>query len=78
MLQIRNERVSELATRLAELQRVTKTDAVLRALEHELARVEATKTLAERVQPILDRLDKWPRTGLKADKAFFDELSGDL
>ena len=41
ILQIRNRRVSELATRVAFLRQSTKTDAVLAALEHELDRLEA-------------------------------------
>lgn len=48
-----------------------------KALENELARIEAAQSLAERIQPILDRIAKRPGTGLEADKAFYDELSGD-
>jgi len=77
MLQIRNERVVQLAARLAAIRRSTKTEAVLRALENELARIESEKTLAERLRPIQDRIAKRPATGLEVDKAFFDELSGE-
>jgi len=77
MLQIRNKRVVELATTLAERGRVTKTEAVRRALENELARIDGGKTLTERIKPIQDRIASRPSTGLEADKAFFDELSGD-
>lgn len=76
MLQIRNCRVVELAAKLAASRHSTKTEAVLHALENELARVEGEKTLAERLKPLQDRIAKWPSTGLKVDKAFFDELSG--
>jgi len=76
MLQIRNKRVVELAAKLAERGRTTKTEAVRRALENELARVESEKTLAERIKPIQDRIASRPLTGSEADKAFFDELSG--
>jgi antitoxin VapB len=31
-----------------------------------------------RIRALLDEIDSWPRTGLVADKAFFDELSGDI
>jgi len=85
MLQIRNRRVVELAAKLAATRHSTKTEAVLRALENELARIEGgkavakpAKTLAERIKPIQDRVMSRPATGLEADKAFFDELSGDL
>ena len=78
MLQIRDERVNRLAEKLASINRSTKTDAVRIALENELARIEDALSLAERIQPILDRIAKRPRRGLEADKAFYDELSDDI
>lgn len=78
MLQIRNPKVVELAARLATLRRSTKTEAVLRALENEVARIEDDMPLAERIKALQDRLDAVPRTGLQADKDFYDDLSGDL
>jgi antitoxin VapB len=77
MLQIRNERVNLLAEKLAAIRRSTKTEAVLRALENELARIENEKPLAERIKPILERIARRPHTGLEADKAFYDSLSDD-
>ncbi len=77
MLQIRNERVVKLAEKLAAIRRTTKTEAVLRALENDLARIEGAKTLAERLRPIQDRIARRPATGLEADKAFYDDLNGD-
>ena len=78
VLQIRNRRVVELAAKLAAVRHSTKTEAVLHALENEFARIEGEKSLAERLRPIQDRVMSRPSTGLDADKAFFDELSGDL
>jgi len=77
MLQIRNRRVVELAAKLAATRRTTKTEAVLHALENELARVEGEKSLAERLKPLQDRVMSRPPTGLEADKAFYDDLNGD-
>ena len=77
VLQIRNRRAVELAAKLAAVRRSTKTDAVLTALENELTRIDREKSLAERLKPLQDRIAKWPLTGLKADKAFFDDLSGE-
>jgi antitoxin VapB len=77
VLQIRNRRVVELAAKLAATRHTTKTDAILRALENELARVESEKSLTERLKPLRERLAALPRTGLKADKDFYDELSGE-
>lgn len=31
----------------------------------------------EKMRAIVEEIASWPETGLKADKAFFDELSGD-
>jgi len=84
MLQIRNPRVVELAAKLAAVRRSTKTEAVLRALETEFARIDGdkagarpAKTLAERIKPLQDCVMSRPATGLEADKAFYDDLSGD-
>ena len=77
MLQIRNRRVVELVAKLAAVCHSTKTDAVLTALENELARIEREKSLAERIKPIQERIAAVPLTGLEADKDFFDDLSGD-
>ncbi len=78
VLQIWNRRVIDLAAELAAARRITKTEAVLRALENELARIEGEKSLAERLKPLQERIAARPRTGLEADKDFFDDLSGDL
>ena len=77
MLQIRNRRVVDLAAKLAAIRHSTKTDAVLSALENELARIEGETSLAERLKPLQDRIASVPRTGLEADKDFYDDLSGD-
>jgi antitoxin VapB len=42
-----------------------------------LQREQATKPMLERIREIQADLARHPCTGLKADKAFFDELSGD-
>jgi antitoxin VapB len=47
------------------------------ALENQLARIEGAKTLAERLRPLQDRIAQRPSTGLEADKAFYDDLSGE-
>jgi antitoxin VapB len=77
MLQIRNQRVVQLAEKLAAIRRSTKTEAVRQALENELARIEGAQTLEERLRPIQDRIARRPATGLEADKAFYDDLNGE-
>jgi len=61
--------------KLAAERGVSLTAAVRDAVEKELNR--RRRPLKERVEEIICELEKYPRTGLEADKAFFDELSGD-
>ena len=77
-LNIRNEAVNQLAEALAAKLAVNKTEAVAQALRNELQRVTEATPLRARLRPIQDRVMSRPATGLDADKAFFDELSGDL
>jgi antitoxin VapB len=75
-LNIRNDAVNRLAAKLAARKRVTKTDAVRLALENELRRLDEAVPLRERLRSIQARVLGRPATGLPADKAFYDELSG--
>ena len=77
-LNIRSEEVNLLAERLATRRHVSKTAAVKLALEAELAREDAKLPMLERIREIQEQMRSYPRTGLEADKAFFDELSGDF
>jgi antitoxin VapB len=67
-----------LAEALAAKLAINKTEAVAQALRNELQRVAEATPLRARLRPIQDRVISRPGTGLEADKAFFDELSGDL
>jgi antitoxin VapB len=77
-LNIRNEAVNQLAEALAAKLAVNKTEAVARALRNELQRVAEATPLRARLRPIQDRVMARPVIGQQADKAFFDDLSGDL
>jgi antitoxin VapB len=63
--------------RLAKLKGKTLTETIREAVEKEYAEVGARRPLREQLDEITERLKKYPRTGLEADKAFYDELSGD-
>lgn len=76
-LNIRNEDVNRLAEALAARTRMNKTDAVRRALENEIRRLDDAVPLRERLRPLQRRVAARPATGLEADKAFYDALSGD-
>jgi len=75
-LNIRNEVVNQLAVRLAARKQINKTDAVRMALENELRRLDEAVPLRDRLRPLQQRVLSRPATGLEADKAFYDELSG--
>ena len=75
-LNIRDETVNRLAERLAARRRTNKTDAVRAALENELRRLDEATPLRERLKPLQNRVLRRPATGVEADKAFYDELSG--
>jgi antitoxin VapB len=75
-LNIRSDIVNQLAERLAARRQVNKTDAVRIALQNELRRLDEAVPLRDRVRPVQERVLSRPATGLEADKAFYDELSG--
>ena len=65
--------------RLAKLKGKTLTDTIREAVEHEYERVQSEIPLIERLKPIQDQFAALRKPGgLPADKAFFDELSGDV
>jgi len=76
-LNIRSEEVNRLADRLALRRGVSKTAAVRLALENELRHAEAAVPLRDRLRPLQDKVLARPATGLAADKAFYDALSGE-
>ena len=71
-LNIGNEVVNQLAERLAAGRKMNKTDAVRIALR----RLDEAVPLRNRLRPLQQRVLSRPATGLEADKAFYDELSG--
>jgi antitoxin VapB len=75
-LNIRDETVNRLAEKLAARRRTNKTEAVKTALVNELRRLDDATPLRERLRPLQNRVLRRPATGREADKAFYDELSG--
>ena len=64
--------------RLAKLKGKTLTATIREAVENEFERA-CKKSLAERLKLIRDRLSALSKSGgLPADKAFYDELSGEF
>ena len=78
-LYIKDEETNSLAEQLAAARGLTKTAAVRLALQHELARGAGdNRTTRERMLALWERYPLPEPLGPLADKAFYDELSGDL
>jgi antitoxin VapB len=78
---IKDEATSKAVRKLAKLRRVTLTEAVRLAVQESLAHETKQRKQAsviEAIRKIQVELSKFPKSGLQADKAFFDELSGDI
>ena len=78
VLSIRDEATDEAVRQLARLKRKGLTETVREAVENELRRTRRTVPLIERLKALGDEYGKYPKTGEQADKAFFDDLGGDL
>ena len=76
-LYIKDARTAALVAELAGKRGVSKQDAVREAVQAELDRLAQTIPLRERIAEWRKQHPMPPPTGQKADKAFFDELSGE-
>jgi antitoxin VapB len=75
---VRDKTTDTLVRKLADQRGVGLTEAVRQAVSAELDRQETDAgERLRRMREISDEIARRPRTGLKADKAFFDEISGD-
>lgn len=75
---VRDPEADALVREYAEEKRVGITDAIKLAVRRAReADDNARDEKLARMRAISDRIAALPNTGLKADKAFFDELSGD-
>jgi antitoxin VapB len=74
---IRDPETDALVRALAQKRKIGLTEAVRLAVDAELKRETYATPVADRINAIRREVREWPRTGLKADKAFFDELSDD-
>lgn len=74
---IKDDSTAALVSQLATLRGISKQDAVKLAVQAELNRIAETIPLRERFAALRAAHPLPPPTGLVADKAFFDELSGE-
>jgi antitoxin VapB len=77
-LYIKDDATAQLVGQLAKLRGTTKQDAVRLAVTAELERTRDAIPLRERFARLRKTHPLPPPTGTAANKAFFDDLSGDL
>jgi antitoxin VapB len=78
-IHVRDPKTDALVREFARKRGIGITEAIREAVEQALNEEAASQSkapLMERLQPLFDRLDRMPRTGLVADKKFFDEMWG--
>jgi antitoxin VapB len=74
---VRDETTDAAVRKLARLTRKSLTETIRDAVEAEYARQSGSLPLAERLRPAVARYQAYPASGTDADKAFFDDLSGE-
>ena len=74
-LHIQDPETDTLVREVARLRCEEVTEAIKSVFDAELKRQKARIPLRERVRPIQDEIASWGKTGLVADKAFFDSLN---
>ena len=75
---IKDPATDRVVRKLAKLKGKTLTETIREAVESAWTEQVREKklTFLERIKPIQDRIAARGKTGLEADKAFYDELSG--
>ena len=76
-LKIRSGDVNRLAERLPAKTEFAKTEAVRTALDHGNLGLDEELAFRDRPRQSQGEIQSWSATGLDADKAFFDDLSGE-
>lgn len=74
---IRDAETDALVRKLAAREGLGLTETVKQAVRDKLEHQGPAQPLRDKVREVQREIARYRRTGLKADKAFFDELSGD-
>lgn len=83
VIHVKDDETDALVRRLAQERGIGITAAIKEAVQEALhadtvrANEQDDRPLEDRLKPLLDRLDRLPRTNFRADKRFFDELWGE-
>lgn len=75
---VEDEATDAAVRRLAKIKNKDLAETIREAVEKEYAEINREDSLVDRLGRLGDRLAAYPSTGLKADKAFFDDLGGNL
>ena len=76
---VRDEATDKAVRRLAKLKGKSLTETIREAVENEYQRTRSAIPLIERLKPIQEEFRRLSKPGgLPADKAFYDDLSGDF
>jgi antitoxin VapB len=73
---VKDPKTDKAIRKLAKLKGTTLTEAIRGAVEAELEREKDEENEAA-VDRLIAKVAAWPKTGLKADKAFYDSLNDD-
>lgn len=75
---VKDEATDAAVRRLAKLKHKSLTDTVREAVENEYSRTVGEVPLIDRLRAIGDSFGTYPKTGQRADKAFFDDQADGL
>ena len=75
---VRDKATDGAVRRLAQLKGKSLTETIRETVDREYEREREKTPLRERIEALIQRVKQYPPTGLEADKAFFDELSGGI
>lgn len=73
---VRDPKTDAMVRELARKRGIGLTEAIKQAVEAELRQADSEPDFMQQVRRIQDEIASHGRTGLVADKAFFDDLSG--
>ncbi|MBN9035090.1 MAG: type II toxin-antitoxin system VapB family antitoxin [Rhizobiales bacterium] len=74
---VRDKATDAAVRELARLKGKGLTETIREAVEKEIEQARKEVPLIEKIKALQEEVARYPRTGLEADKAFFDSLNDD-
>jgi antitoxin VapB len=75
---VKDSATDKAVRKLAKLKGKTLTETIREAVEKEYQNSKKKLSLRDGLDELTARFSELPKSGLEADKAFYDELSGDI